>query len=159
MLLKTVLNRVHRVKGFVYETVQLIEAPDQPTGLRIDVQVRPRQGSRGYCSGCGRRGSTYDHLEQRRFDFVPLWGIAVVLLYAMRRIDCPCCGATVEGVPWAEPGGKCHATLALQGFLARWAKRLSWQEVAEVFAVKWETVYRSVPPGSGRWRTAWRTGT
>jgi len=144
MLLKTVLNRVHRVKGFVYEKVELIEAPDQPTGLRIDVQVRPRRGSRGYCSGCGRRGSTYDHLEQRRFDFVPLWGIAVVLIYAMRRIDCPCCGATVEWVPWAERGSKCRATLALQGFLARWAKRLSWQEVAEVFAVKWQTVYRSV---------------
>ena len=54
MLLKTVLNRVHPVKGFVYEKVQLIEAADQPTGLRIDVQVRPRRGSRGYCSGCGQ---------------------------------------------------------------------------------------------------------
>ena len=144
MLLKTVLNRVHPVKGFVYEKVQLTEAPGQPTGLRLDVQVRSRHGSRGYCSGCGRRGRTYDHLDERRFDFVPLWGIAVVWLYAMRRIDCPRCGVTVEWVPWAERGSKCHATLALQGFLARWAKRLSWQEVAEVFAVSWETVYRSV---------------
>ncbi|MFW5682678.1 MAG: hypothetical protein ACOC1G_06700 [Phycisphaeraceae bacterium] len=131
MLLRTVLNRVHPVKGFVYEKVRLIEAPRQPTGLRLDVQVRSRHGSRGYGSGCGRRGRTYDHLDERRFDFVPLWGIAVVLIYAMRRIDCPRCGVTVEWVAWAERGSKCHATLALQGLLARWARRLSWQEVAE----------------------------
>jgi transposase len=28
--------------------------------------------------------------------------------------------------------------------LANWAKRLSWQEVADVFRTSWQTVYRSV---------------
>ena len=28
-------------------------------------------------------------------------------VYAMRRVDCPTCGVTVERVPWAE--GKCHS--------------------------------------------------
>lgn len=144
MQLKTLLNRVHPVKGFVYQKVQMVEAPGQLSGWRLDVEVRPRRGSRGHCSGCGKRGRTYDHLDERRFEFVPLWGIAVVLIYAMRRIDCSRCGPTVEWVPWVEPGSKCRATLALRVFLARWARRLSWQEVAEVFAVSWETVYRSV---------------
>ena len=34
--------------------------------------------------------------------YVPLWGIAVVLVYAMRRVECPDCGVKVEEVPWAE---------------------------------------------------------
>ena len=78
MQVKTVLNRVHKIKGFVYEQVRFV-------GDVIEVDVRPRRGSRPYCSGCGRRGSTYDHQATRRFAFVPLWAIGVYLLYAMRR--------------------------------------------------------------------------
>jgi hypothetical protein len=32
----------------------------------------------------------------------------------------------------------------MMGFLARWARRLSWRETAQVFQVSWEAVYRSV---------------
>ncbi len=60
----------------------------------------------------------------------------------MRRVDCPRCGVTVEQVPWAE--GKSTMTTTFRWFLARWAKRLSWQEVAEIFWVSWEDVFRSV---------------
>lgn len=144
MQLKTLLNRVHPVKGFVYEKQQIMSDPTQPTGLRIDVRVRARGTGQGTCSGCGHRGPTYDHLAERRFDFVPLWGLAVVLICAMRRIDCRGCGVTVERVPWIGPGSKSPTTLALAWYLSRWAKRLSWKEVAEVFWVSWETVYRSV---------------
>jgi transposase len=35
-------------------------------------------------------------------------------------------------------------TTTFQWFLARWAKRLSWQEVADVFWTSWNTVYRAV---------------
>jgi hypothetical protein len=70
-------------------------------------------------------------LPQRRFEFVPFWGIAVYFVYAMRRVNCPTCGVTVERVPWAE--GKCHLTTSYRWFLARWAKHLSWEEVAGVF--------------------------
>lgn len=142
MQLKTLLNLVHPVKGFVYERDRIVDDAMQPTGHRIDVWLRARRNSRGVCSGCGRRGSTYDHLAERRFDFVPLWGIAVVLIYTMRRINCSRCGVTVERVPWAD--GKSPTTRALQWFLACWARRLSWREVAEVFYVSWPTVYRSV---------------
>lgn len=144
MQLKTILNRVHPVKGFVYEKVSWASDAAAPCGLRLDVRVRARRGSRGLCSGCGRRGPGYDSLDDRRFDFVPLWGMAVVLIYAMRRVDCPFCGVKVEQVPWAEPGGKQTATRALQVFLAGWAKRLSWREVGVVFGFSWERVYRSV---------------
>ena len=114
-------------KGFVYDKVQLAADSSQADAIRLDVTMRPRRGSRGVCSGCGRRGATYDTLPARRFDFVPIWGIAVLLVYAMRRIDCPRCGVKVERVPWAT-GGKSPMTTAYAVFLARWARRLSWQQ-------------------------------
>jgi transposase len=76
------------------------------------------------------------------FEFVPLWAIPVHLVYAMRRVDCPKCGVTVETVPWAA--GKSHLTKAYAWFLAAWAKRLSWLETARAFCTSWETVFRSV---------------
>ena len=135
MQLKTVLNRVHKIKGFVYQIPRF-------NGDRIEVEIRPRQGSRPICSGCGRRGPGYDTLEPRRFEFVPLWAMAVCLIYAKRRVDCPRCDVTVEQVSWAE--GKHHLTRAYAVFLARWARRLSWREVSCIFQTSWENVYRSV---------------
>lgn len=135
MQVKTVLNRVHRIKGFVYGKVRFV-------GKRLEVDVRPRQRSRAVCSGCGRPGPGYDTLGERRFHFVPLWAIGVVLVYAMRRVECPDCGVTVERVPWGD--GKWHLTRAYAVFLARWARRLSWKEVASIFQTRWESVYRSV---------------
>jgi transposase len=140
--MKTLLNLVHPVKGFVYENIRRVDDAGQPNRCRIEVGVRPRRRSRGICSGCGVQGPGYDTLSPRGFDFVPLWGIAVVLLYAMRRIDCPRCGVKVERVPWAC--GKSSTTVAMQVFLARWAQRLSWKQVAEIFWVSWERVFRAV---------------
>ena len=136
MLVKTILNRVHPLKLFVYVAVRIIANV-------VHVTVEPRKGSRGTCSGCGERGPTHDTSRTpRHFDFVPLWGMPVVLLYWMRRIGCRRCGVTVERVPWAD--GKHHACNAYRLFLARWAKRLSWTEVASVFGTSWGVVYRSV---------------
>ena len=137
MQLKTILNLVHPIKGFVYESDRW-----DTQGVSILVTVRSRKNSRGVCSGCGRSGPTYDHGSPRRFDFVPLWGLAVVLVYALRRINCPSCGVKVECVPWAT--GKNRQTTALQVFLARWAQRLSWKETATVFGVTWDSVFRAV---------------
>ena len=142
MQLKTLLNRVHPVKGFVYEKVELTEVASAPNGCEVRALLRPRRGSRGLCSGCGQGGPTYDTGSARRFMFVPLWGMHVILLYAMRRIECSRCGVKVERVPWAE--GKNSSTIALQVFVARWARRLSWKEVSEVFRLSWDSVFRSV---------------
>ena len=139
MQLKSILNRVERYKSFVYGKAQWVEDAARPT---IEVRIEPRANSRPICSGCGRAGPGYDRLPERRFEFVPLWQIAVFFVYSMRRVDCPRCGVTVEQVPWAE--GKCTMTTTFRWFLARWAKRLSWQEVAGIFRVSWEDVFRSV---------------
>ncbi len=139
MQLQTILNRVQRHKSFVYRQARFRDGDNGPT---LDVTVQPRANGRPICSGCGQHRPGYDRLPARRFQFVPLWGIAVFFVYALRRVDCPRCGVKVERVPWAT--GKEQATTAYLWFLARWAKRLSWQEVADVFRTSWNTVYRAV---------------
>ena len=137
MLVKTILNRIEKHSSFVYHGVRFREG-----GSAIEIEVRSRRGARPVCSGCSRRGSVYDTLGQREFQFVPLWGLAVFLLYSMRRVNCLPCGVRVESVPWAE--GKRRTTISFEWFLAIWSKRLSWSEVSEIFGVSWETVFRSV---------------
>jgi len=140
MQLQTILNRLERYKSFVYGKSRLVQ---EKGGLTVEVELRPRRNSRPICSGCGQAGPGYDRdQEKRRFQFVPLWGMAVFFLYAMRRVDCPCCGVKVERVPWAE--GKNHLTTTYQWFLAGWAKLLSWKQVGRVFRTSWENVFRSV---------------
>lgn len=140
MQLKTILNRVEKHKGFVFEE-PCFERNEEGVE-RIEVPVRSRKKSKGRCSGCGRPGSTYDHLSERCFDYVPLWGIAVVLLYRMRRIDCVHCGVKVERVPFAA--GKSPISRSLALLLADWAKALSWQETARRFRMNWHQVFTSV---------------
>ena len=138
-MLKSILNRVQLHRGFIYGNIRWSELRGRTV---LDIEIRARKRSRPTCSGCGGHAPGYDVLPERRFEFVPLWGIAVFFLYAMRRVDCPCCGVKVERVPWAV--GKNHLTTTYAWFLARWAKRLSWKEVGEVFQTSWENVFRSV---------------
>jgi transposase len=144
MQIKTILNRIQKHRGFVYGTVQLEE---QIGGLALTVDIAPHRRNRPRCAGCKQPGAVYDHLAPRRFEFVPLWGLRVSFLYAMRRVDCSRCGVTVERVPWAD--GKHPLTTTYQWFLARWAKRLSWKEVARVFATSGDQVFRSVAMAVG----------
>ena len=139
MLLKSILNRVQRHQSFVYGTIHLVQKAAQ---LILEIQIQARKGSKAICSGCGSPRPGYDSLSVRRFEFVPLWGISVFFLYAMRRVDCPVCGIIVEQVPWAS--GKSHLTTTYSWFLARWGRRLSWKETAEVFQTSWDSVFRSV---------------
>jgi transposase len=139
MQLKTILNRVEYFKSFVYGKVQWVDDAKRPT---LEVQVEARKNGQPICSACGRPGPGYDRLAERRFEFVPLWGIAVYFVYAMRRVACPTCGVKVEQVPWCD--GKHQLTTTYRWFLAGWAKRLSWKGVAEAFGTTWQNVFRSV---------------
>jgi transposase len=139
MHLKTILNHIERNKSFVYGKVKWVQGGDRRA---LEVQVRARANSRPRCSGCGQPGPGYDRRPPRRFEFVPLWQIAVYFVYAMRRVDCPRCGVRVEQVPWSE--GKSSLTTSYRWFLAGWARRLSWKQVAEAFHTTWEHVRDAV---------------
>lgn len=150
MQLKTILNLVEPYKSFVYGKAVLIEDKER---FRLEVSLRPRKGSRPICSGCRRPGPGYDRLPERKFEFVPLWQIPLFFVYAMRRVDCPRCGVTVEEVPWAE--GKNQLTRSYQWFLAGWAKRLSWSGAAAAFHTTWDHV-RNAVDHAVRWGLAHR---
>ena len=138
MQIETILNRVASHKGFVYVAARFVEA-QQP---EIEVEIRPRAGSRGLCSGCGRSQPGYDRLPPRRFEFIPFWGFLVFFVYALRRVECDRCGIRVEQVPWAH--GKHRLTNSYAWFLAGWARRMSWSEVACAFHTSWHHVFDSV---------------
>ena len=125
MELITILNRCHRFRGFVYQHAHF--SADKKS---IEVAVRPRTSSAAVCSRCHLPAPGYDQLAERRFEFIPLWGFLVFLLYTMRRVNCRRCGiVAVEEVPWGD--GKRTLTKAYMLFLARWARRLSWKETAQ----------------------------
>jgi transposase len=144
MKLIALLNRCYHFKGFVYESARLGKGPQNS----VEVRVRVRRGSRPYCAGCGERCAGYDRLPERRFEFIPVWGFAVFFLYARRRVECKDCGIVAELLPWAE--GKQTLTNAYMQFLANWARKLSWLEVARSFHTSWQKVFHSV-----EWLVTW----
>ena len=108
----------------------------------LEVRVRPRRGTRATCSQCRRPASGLRHAAAAALRLHAPVAHPVIFVYAMRRVSCPRCGVTVEAIPWAT--GKHRLTDAYAWFLAGWAKRLSWQEVAAPFPTSWDTVYRPV---------------
>jgi transposase len=137
MRLICLLNQCQHFPGFVYQKARLC-----PDSHSIEIDVRPRRGSKPVCSGCHQRGTGYDLLGLRRFEFIPIWGFAVLLLYHMRRVDCRTCGVRVEELPWAI--GKHQLTKAYMVFLAHWARKLSWKETALSFRTSWDKVCQAV---------------
>jgi len=135
--LKTLLNLKENYPGFVYKDIGLSDNKQ-----KIMVKVEARKGSKGVCSGCGEKCPGYDHLAQREFIHVPLWGLFVIFLYSMRRVQCPKCGIVVELVPWSS--GKSPLTISYAWFLSEWAKLLSMQEVARQFRSTWHHVFTAV---------------
>ena len=94
--LKTILNSIEKHRSFVYSSTRLVKEGSAPC---LEVEIRPRANGQAVCSGCGEPSPGYDRLPIRRFEYVPLWGMAVYFLYAMRRVNCARCGVVVERVP------------------------------------------------------------
>ncbi len=136
---KTVLNRIQPFVGFVYRSIRL---RCSARGDWIEVKIVPHAGIRGKCATCSKPCPGYDRLEERSWLFVPMWGIVVRFFYAPRRVECPKHGVGVQQMPWSQ--GKRPVTTAMMGFLAHWARRLSWRETARSFQTSWEAVYHSV---------------
>jgi transposase len=139
MLIKTLLNKVERFKSFIYGTasVMLVDG-----GEALVIDIAPRRNSRPICPECRQRRSTYDRQPARLFEYLPVWTFKSYFRYAPRRVNCPLHGVKVEALPWGY--GKERMTFSYQVYLARWAKRLSWQETADIFETSWDTVFRAV---------------
>lgn len=141
MQLKKILKKVTKYKGFVFTNVEIQHegTPDE----FIAVTIEPRKGSRGICPDCGKKCPTYDtDSTPRWFQFISIFAIPVWFVYWMRRIECKEHGIKTERVPWSD--GKSNMTKELMQFLANWARRLSYTEVANCFGVTYGKVFRSV---------------
>jgi transposase len=119
---------------------RVAEVEGDESGMTIRLEAK--MGRLLPCSGCGRECRRRDRLEGRIFRHVPLWGAAVTMFYAPRRVQCPDCGVRVEKIPWAD--GKSRLTSAFVVMLATWARLLSWQVVGKLFGVSWGTVRAAV---------------
>src|SRR5512135_3744466 len=138
---KTILNCIQRFPGFVYQEVRL-RCWEEGKPRRIEIKLEPHRSTRARCSRCDKPTPGYDVLPERRWEHVPLWGIKTYFYYTPRRVNCSEHGVVVEHIPWSD--GKRPVTLSMMGFLARWARRLSWRETAHAFQTSWEALYRSV---------------
>ena len=142
---KTLLNRIQHFVGFVYESIRMRGSGGS---LRVEVQVAAHRGIRGKCATCLKPSPGYDQLEGRRWLFIPVWGVNCHFFYRPRRVECAEHGVGVEHIPWSQ--GKSPVSTPMMGFLARWARRLSWRETARIFGTSWEAVYHSV-----EWFVTW----
>lgn len=137
---KTILNDVEKHKGFCYQDVRWGMFKSQRC---IEIVITPRANSKAVCSQCKKPAGGYDvSTKPRTFQYIPLWNIPVILLYCMRRVNCSQCGVKVEAVPWAQ--GKARRSRSFNWFLAVWAKRLPWEDVARYFGTSWNRVYEAV---------------
>ena len=140
MHVKTLLNQMEKFKGFVYGKIGLRKNGDRST---LVIEILPRKGSSPECPVCGRKRPTHDTSRTARdFSYMPLWVYPVELQYCPRRVDCPIDGVLTEWMPWAD--GKERMTHSYKVYLARWARHLSWNEVANIFETTWGCVFRAV---------------
>ena len=136
MSIKTLLNKICKLKSFVFTKIVLTENEE------IEIYIKPRSNSRPKCSKCAKICSRRGVLPSRRYEFIPIWGLKVFFVYAPRRVKCKKCGVKVEQLPWSR--GKEHMTVYYKCFLSFWSKHLSWQVVAIIFNTSWNSVYRAV---------------
>lgn len=96
MLIKTILNKCHKFKSFVYGKAYFAEDEGRQF---LNVEIVPRKSSKVICSKCHQPAPGYDKLEERKFEFIPVWGFSVFFIYTMRRVECPTCGVREKKCP------------------------------------------------------------
>jgi len=132
---KSIVNKTMKFKCFVVKKVSGSEES-------ILIEINPRKKSLPVCSVCGEKRSHYDTLSPRRWRHVNLWGIETFIVYSPRRVKCPACGIRVERIPWSM--GKSRLSLPLISVLQTLARHISWDGVARLYGVCWNTVRAAV---------------
>ena len=136
MLIESLVKATVELQGF-----RVMAVTGDTAGLVATIGPDRRYAPR--CGRCLDPAPYRDTRPTRRFRHVPMWGIAVELQYAPRRVRCARCeGVHVEAMPWVS--GKQRMTRALMVTLASWTRVLPWKQVARLFRCAWGTVASAV---------------
>lgn len=124
-------------KGYQLGTVgRLPVDADHPE--EVWLELRPCPDRRKRCSGCQQFVEAVHDTEERWIRDLPLLGTPVQLLVHRCRLACPRCGPKLEYLDWL--GRYQRVTRRLAESVARLARVLPLQHVADYFGLHWGTV-------------------
>ena len=135
MLLKSILQKTFGVKRFY---IKKIEAREN----ELFGHIKGRSGSKPICATCRHKATSNGHTQERKWRYVPLWGIQLWLCYRPRRIRCKRCGTGVEYMPWSI--GKSPISIHLCVVIAVLTRKQPWQEIARQLGIYWNTVRAAI---------------
>lgn len=137
MLLKSIARKTLGLKNHRIDTIKRNDKGQ----IIMHLQAKKRRLLESSC--CHEKSRVIDHLPERRWSHVSLWGLKVKLVYGPARVRCSGCGrAVVEAIPWSL--GKCRLTVPLIMYITIFAELLPWKQVAALFSVHWNTVKNAV---------------
>jgi transposase len=135
MLVERIAKRTLSLKSF--RVCRVEEGADN-----LEIHIVANRRSLPVCGCCGRKRPVRDTLRSRRWRHVNLWGIETFIVYSPRRVKCPACGIRVERIPWSM--GKSRLSLPVISVLQTLARHISWEGVARLYGVCWNTVRAAV---------------
>ena len=87
ILLKRIVDHGDKQSGFVEDKARFSAELKS-----LLIEILAGHGSQPVWSVCGQKCLSYSPVPERRCEWVPLWGLAVFFVYAMRRVNCWQCG-------------------------------------------------------------------
>jgi transposase len=127
-------------EGYKVGTIQRFEAGQKGPTAQVWIELRPEEGGRLICSGCGQSTDQVHDRRWRQVRDLPLLEAQTYLQVQRRRVLCPCCGPKLEHVPWLDRYARVTRRLAEN--VARLCAILPIQHVAGFYGLHWETVKR-----------------
>ena len=103
--LKTILNQVQRLVGFIYQEIELFAQTGYPRVIKV--KIAAHEGRPRLCSKCLKPAPGYGRLRARRWLHEPVWGIPVYFYYTPRRV---CAGHAADWSLCTESPACCVLT-------------------------------------------------
>lgn len=101
-------------------------------------KLRPDQGAKHICSGCGQPVGAVHDRTLRRIRDLPIFDYAVELVVPRFRLACPRCWPRLEQLDWLDPHARVTRRLARN--VARLCAGTSVRHAAQWFGLDWKTV-------------------
>lgn len=125
-------------EGYVVKAVRRLPKSRGGKFPRIRIELTPREGQLGRCSGCGRRVASVHETTDRVVRDLPILDAQTYLVVPRRRLACPRCGPKLERLSWLSPWGRVTARLAES--VARLCQVMAVKHVAQYYGLGWDRV-------------------